>query len=223
MPPPSASTFRPQPRVRGRHGPQRRACARTSAPAARRTSCPREMYEMRRMPARARPEGMSGMRRQAPGRRSGPPCPGQEERPALCRPRPGAVPARGPRREQAAAEGAARRRALHVVRLPPARRGPLGLRAVPERAARIRPPALRCPQGRRPLRALRPADVRRLVPLWPLLGAGTGAHVARAAQCLRQEALRQAQGATGMRGLLGSHRRRGALSELRPALQRART
>ena len=80
-------------------------CARTSAPAACRTNCPGAMHEMRLMSARARPEGVPGMRREAPRRRSGPARQGQAERPALRRPRSGAVPARRARRGQAGGGG----------------------------------------------------------------------------------------------------------------------
>ena len=171
------------------------------------------------LPSRARPEGVPGMRREAPRRRPGPTRQGQAERPALRRPRSGAVPARRARRGQAAAEGTARRRALYVMRPARARRWPLALRAVPECAARIRPPALRCPSRRRSLRALCPAHIRGPIPLRPVPRAGEGARFARTQEGRRQEALRNTARERGVCRLQGACPWRRPLSPLRISFQ----
>ena len=151
-----------------------------TAAAPRRALRQREVHPLRQASPRARPQGLRRLRRKAPRRREGPPREGQEKRPALRRPGPGALPPSRPRRRQAAAEGTARRRALHILRPPPSRRRPLRLRDMPRGTACTRSPTL-CRQARRRLlRALHAAHGRGPVALRPMPRAGEGARVPRA-------------------------------------------
>ena len=90
---------------------------------------------------------------------------------------------------QAAAEGTARRRTVHVMRPPAARRQPLRLRAMPQGQARTRPPALWRSPRRRLLRTLQAANRRRPVALRPVPRAGEGTRLPRAGERRQQETI----------------------------------